>query len=404
MPNFNDNFDIKNNVDSAGDYIAQKYKVNFTPDIIYGNAGYNTFFGVQGSALMAFSDMLGNQQVYLLTDLQIDLKNSDYAFEYENLASRLNYSVEGMHIARFLYLTSPDGTYDLYRFQSYGVTLGGAYPLDKYDRLETGLSWLGLTRENLDNPVDTTHDMTLIVPNLRYVHDNSFFGYIAPINGSRYYLSLYGTPKLGSQGAGFASALLDYRDYMRLFSTFYTFAWRIFAGTSIGPNPQEFFIGGTENWINAQFDGDFIPVKNAEDLQFLTPVVPMRGYDYNAEFGNNFTLVNMELRFPMLGILQAGPIPLLESLFGAAFMDVGSAWGWNDYPGYSQTAARVYQKFQAFDHDSSGNLETKDLLIGTGFGARLVVLGFLLRLDIGWAYTFQHFSPPHYYFSLGYDY
>ncbi|MFZ1082539.1 MAG: biopolymer transporter Tol [Candidatus Kryptoniota bacterium] len=404
-PEFNDNFNIKNNVDSAGDYIAQKYKVNFTPDIIYGNAGYNTFFGVQGGALMAFSDMLGNQQIYLLTDLLIDLKNSDYAFEYDNLASRINYSVLGMHLARFLYLTSPyDSTYDLYRFQSYGLTLSSSYPLDKYNRLETGLSWLGLTRENLDNTAEPSQDITLIVPSFRYVHDNSFFGYIAPINGSRYYLSLYGSPKLGSQGISFATAILDYRDYIKLFSTFYTFAWRVFAGTSVGANPQEFFIGGTENWINAQFDGDFIPIRNAQDLQFLTPVVPMRGYDYNAEFGNNFTLVNMELRFPMFGFLEAGPVPLFESLFGAAFVDVGSAWGWNNYPGYSQTAAPVYQKFQAFDHDSSGNLETRDLLIGTGFGARMVILGFLLRLDIGWAYNIQNFSPPHYYFSLGYDY
>ncbi len=263
---------------------------------------------------------------------------------------------------------------------------------------------MALTRDDLDNTAAPSQSTTLIVPTLRYVHDNSFFGYIAPINGSRYFLSLYGTPKLGAQGISFASAILDYRDYMRLFGTFYTFAWRVFAGTSVGPNPQEFFIGGTENWINCKFDGDFYPIKTAEDLEFLTPVVPMRGYDYNAEFGNNFTLVNMELRFPMFGFVEAGPIPLFESLFSTIFVDVGSAWGWNDYPGYNPNATPVYQKFQAFGHDENGKLETKDLLIGTGFGPRLVVLGFLLRLDIAWAYNIQGFSPPHYYFSLGYDY
>ncbi len=403
-PNFNDNFNVKGNVDSSGNFVAQRYKVNFSPDIIYGNAGYNTFFGVQGSTVMAFSDMLGNHQLFLLTDLLIDLKNSDYAFEYDYLPTRMNYSILGSHVARFLYLNSPyTGNYDLYRFQSYGISLGASYPFSRFDRLETGLSWMSLTRENLDEPDEPSQDRTLLVPTLRYVHDNSYFGYIAPINGSRYYLYLYGTPKIGDQGISFLTAMVDYRDYIKLFGTFYTFAWRLFAGTSTGANPQEFFIGGTENWINVRFDGDFLPIKNAEDLEFLTPVVPMRGYDYNAEFGNNFALLNMEFRFPMLGFLSAGPIPLFESFFGTTFLDVGSAWGVNEFPGYNPNASPVYQKFQPFGHDADGNLVTKDLLVGTGVGARMVVLYFLVRLDIAWAFNLHDFSPPHYYFSLGYD-
>ncbi len=398
MPNFNENFNVEGNVDSSGNFLAQKYRISFTPDIVYGNAGYNTFFGVQGTTLMAFSDMLGDHQIFLYTDLVIDLKNSDFAFQYNYLPSRMGYSITGSHIARFLYLSSPyySGYYDLYRFQSYGISLAANYPLDRFNRLETGVSWLSLTRENLDETYEPSQNRILFVPTLRFVHDNSFFGYIAPINGSRFYAYLYGTPKVGEQGVSFVSGILDYRNYLRLSGTFYTFAWRLFAGSSTGSNPQKFFIGGTDNWINARFDGDFIPIKNAEDLEFLTPVVPMRGYDYNAKFGNNFALLNMELRFPMFGFLSAGPIPLFQTFFGTAFADIGSAWGydWNDN----------YVKFQAFDHDNFGNLKTRDLLIGTGFGARMVVLYFLLRLDVAWNYNLQHFSKPQYYFSLGYDY
>ncbi len=396
-PNFNDNFNVKDNLDSSGNFIAQKYKVNFTPDIIYGNAGYNTFFGVQGSTVMAFSDMLGNHQIFLLTDLVVDLKNSDYAFGYTYLPSRTNYSIVGSHVARFFYMTSPyTGFYDLYRFQSYGISLFAEYPFDRYSRLEGGLSWLSLTRENLLETYEPEQDRVLFVPALRYVHDNSFFGYIAPINGSRYYAYLFGTPKTGSDGISFMTGMIDYRNYIRLFGTFYTFAWRVFAGSSIGSNPQKFFIGGTENWINVNFQGDFLPIRNAEDLEFLTPVVPMRGYDYNAKFGNNFALLNMEFRFPMLGFLSAGPVPLFQTFFGTTFLDVGSAWGWDWY--------NRYVKFQAFDRDPGGNLKTRDLLIGTGVGARMVILYFLVRLDIAWSYNLQNFSPPKYYFSLGYDF
>ncbi len=396
MPNFNSNFDIKGNVDSSGNYLAQKYKINFTPDIIYGNAGYNTFFGVQGSTVMAFSDMLGDHQIFLLTNLLVDLKNSDYAFAYTYLASRLDYSIYGFHSARFLYIYSPySGYMDLYRFRTYGVSLSTSYPLDKYNRIEGSMSWLNLSRENLDETYEPMQLRTILMPSFRYVHDNSYWGYIAPINGSRYYLSLYGTPKIGD-GISFVTALLDYRDYMRLWSTFYTFAWRVFAGTSTGQNPQQFFIGGTDNWINARFDGNFIPIRNAEDYAFLTPVVPMRGYNYNAKFGNNFALLNMEFRFPMLGLLAPGGIALFQTLFGTAFVDIGSAWGYDWY--------HNYVKFQAFDRDLQGGLETRDLLIGTGFGARMVVLYFLLRLDVAWRFNLQGFSSPSYYFSLGYDF
>ena len=50
---------IAENVDAQGNYKVNKYKLNFTPDVVYGNAGYNTFYGVTGSTVVAFSDLLG---------------------------------------------------------------------------------------------------------------------------------------------------------------------------------------------------------------------------------------------------------------------------------------------------------------------------------------------------------
>ena len=54
---------ISDNVDEEGEYKVNKYKLNFSPDIIYGAAGYDTFYGVSGSTVMAFSDMLGDHQI-----------------------------------------------------------------------------------------------------------------------------------------------------------------------------------------------------------------------------------------------------------------------------------------------------------------------------------------------------
>ncbi|CUT05764.1 hypothetical protein JGI25_01646, partial [Candidatus Kryptobacter tengchongensis] len=89
------------NIDESGRYKVYRYKVNFTPDLIYTNASYSTFYGVLGEAFMMFSDMLGNHQIYLITSLVFDLKNSDYAFAYFYLPKRINWGIEAFHIARF---------------------------------------------------------------------------------------------------------------------------------------------------------------------------------------------------------------------------------------------------------------------------------------------------------------
>ncbi|NTW49214.1 MAG: hypothetical protein HGB19_05680, partial [Chlorobiales bacterium] len=58
--------------DEKGDYKVKPYKLSFSPDIIYGNAQYDALFGASGSALFSFSDLMGNHQIALFTNLQID--------------------------------------------------------------------------------------------------------------------------------------------------------------------------------------------------------------------------------------------------------------------------------------------------------------------------------------------
>ena len=76
---------------------------------------------------------------------------------------------------------------------------------------------------------------------------------------------------------------------------------------------------------------------------------------------------------------------------GAAFIDVGAAWDQN-------------QKLQLIQTNPLGDVVTKDMLIGTGFGARFYFLFFLLRIDVAWAYNLDKFSEPKWYFSLGADF
>jgi Tol biopolymer transport system component len=387
-----DVFKIAGNVDEHGNYKVSKYKLSFSPDIIYGNAGYSTFYGVEGQTEMAFSDLLGNHQIFFLTNLLLDLKNSDYALAYYYLAGRIDFGVEIYHSARFLYLNIDDPFYAyLYRFRQYGVNLYASRPFDRFNRLDFGLSWFNLARDNLDVALAPSEHRTVIMPSISLVHDNTLFGAIAPVNGSRYALTLSASRKLTDESLNFTTLIGDYRRYFRL-GRDYVFAFRVTGGASVGTNAQKFIIGGTDGWINREFEGGVIPISSAEDYAFLTPIVPLRGYNYNVRAGTKYGLVNLEMRYPFLKYLVAGPLPIaFQNITGVAFVDAGGAWTDNS-------------SFRASTRNAEGVRVPQDLLIGTGVGARVFLLYFLVRFDVAWQYTYHGFSEPKYYFSLGSDF
>jgi len=120
--------------------------------------------------------------------------------------------------------------------------------------------------------------------------------------------------------------------------------------------------------------------------------LPLRGYNYNVKNGTKYALVNYELRYPFIQYLVTGGVPIaLGNITGATFLDVGSSW----------TKEKM---FRGFAKDTSGNTVRQDMLIGTGMGIRMFLLGLPLKIDVAWAYTGNGFSTPKYYFSLGGDF
>ena len=386
-------FEINDNVDEEGNYKVNKYRLNFSPDIIYGNAAYSTFYGVQGTTMMAFSDMLGDHQIFFLTNLLLDLKNSDYVLAYYYLPLKIDYGIQGFHSARFLFLYDPYGDVSLYRFRTWGIGGSASYPLDKFNRVDFGLNWLNLSRENLDYTFEPTQRRTLLMPSLSYIHDTSLWGYTAPNNGTRYNFTAMFSPPIADKinSLDFQTYTLDYRTYEKFWKD-YSFVFRLAGGWSRGRNPQRFFIGGTDGWINRDFGDGGIPIKDVEDYAFLSPALPMRGFNYNAKNGTKYALMNYELRYPLIRYLVTGGLPIaLQNITGATFLDVGSSWTDN-------------KAYRFFADDGQGNFVTQDLLIGTGFGARMILFGLPLKFDVAWSFNGIDFSIPKYYISLGGDF
>jgi len=377
-------------LDDNGNYLVNRYKVNFTPDLIYANAGYSTMYGLIGTTVMSFSDMLGNHRLIGITGFQVDLKNSDYGLSYYYLAKKVNFGVELFHTARFVYLSRSTG-YNLFRFRNYGGSISSSFPLSKFNRFEASFTGILTSSENLDSFSEPMEKLFYTIPSVSFVHDNTMWGYYSPIQGTRYKATVFGNFGFDDPRRSFYSVTWDYRKYIR-FLYDNSVVFRFSGGYSGGNNPQRFMLGGTENWINRTFATGSVPIENASDFAFLSPAMPLRGYNYAQQIGTKYMLLNLELRLPIIRYLLAGPIiPLFfQNVIGTAFIDAGTAWNTNE-------------DFN-IDFKSNKNDLSKGMLIGTGFGARTVVIFFLLRFDVAWAYDFEGFSKPKYYFSIGVDF
>ncbi len=359
--------------------------ISFSPDVILGNPGYNTFYGFQGVTQMLFSDVIGDHQIYVQANLLMDLQNSQFFVSYSNLANVIDYRFAAYHSSAIAFLS--DGFWHRFRNFGGGVTL--SYPLSLFKRIDFSTSFMNISKNNLDVPALESISKFLIVPSVSYVFDNTLWGYYAPREGARYNLTIQGSPKLSDNGAGFATFTGDARYYLPI-GDYLGFAFRGSGGASFGPNPQKFFLGGTDNWINRRFKNNNLPFNEPEDFAFMNFETPLRGWSIADIYGEKYFLSNIEFRFPLLTALVAGPVPiLLQGIMGSFFLDVGGAW--ND-------------SFEAYKTDVMGNKIPENLLISTGIGVRAYLLGLPFKLDIAWRNEYSGWSQPEYMFSLGYDF
>ena len=380
---------FKETLDSDGNYLVHKYKINFSPDLIYASADFSTLYGAYGSTVLSFSDMLGNHRLIGMTNMQMDLKNSDYGLAYYYLENRVDLGLMLMHTARFFYASNGLAS-NLYRYRNLSFSAIASYPLNRFYRIDLSLGLLNVTSENLDDPYYPSQTAFFITPSLSFVHDNILFGYYSPIEGTRYNLTLFGNPGINDPKRSFASLLIDYRTYFRFFFD-NSFVIRFSGGYSAGINPQRFLLGGTDNWLNREFATNDIPINSVDQFAFLSLATPMRGFNLAERMGSKYALLNLELRSPLIRYLVTGPLPILfQNILGTLFLDAGAAWNNNS-------------ELQLLGRNASGNLVTKDLLLGTGFGLRFYFI-FLWRFDVAWSYDLHSFSQPKYYWSVGLDF
>lgn len=379
-----------------GEYLVKKYKLRFTPDLVMGNAGYSTYFGVQGQSALLLSDVLGNHQIVISTDLYFDLKNSSYYGQYLYLPRKTDYGFNVYHMAQFFY--DYGGSFGMpveipYRVRNYGFNFMLSRPFSKFSRVEMSLGYENASQTFLDDYSSYFPELSINIfrPSISIIKDNTLWtqGNWGPIDGTRVNLTFTASPRLGKNSYSFNTVMLDYRRYHKIRKD-YSFDWRVNTGASFGSEPETFFVGGVANWFNYKYKGQIRD--QLRDIFFSYWITPLRGSPYWSLVGNRFSLVNMEFRFPFLQYLVLGwPLPIgFQNLRGTFFWDIGAAWNNSDF--------KLKEK-NSFD----GKDRYRDVATGYGVGVAIPFY-FLIRFNMAWTYDGLGNSKPHYLFSMGYDF
>ncbi|NUM75032.1 PD40 domain-containing protein [candidate division KSB1 bacterium] len=311
-------------------------------------AGYDSYYGAQvgGGISFFWSDMLGNHNLVLVTQAQIDGSFNDFAAQlgYFNSTRRWNW---GASIQQIPYISSQflagSGTIDgspVYveqelRYRQLNREIVGllAYPFNRAQRMEfsAGLQNISfdlqqrtrvysyttgqmLSDQKVDLPAPG--GLNLTSGSLALVYDTSIFGATSPIIGQSYRLEF--SPILGT--VKFNNVLLDYRRYLMPLRPF-TFATRIFHYGRYGQDSET-------DRLTPLFLGYPGLVRGYDSNSFSQS--ECSGNDcptFDRLIGSKIALANFEMRFPLLGLLHAGPgyygfLPLET----AVFYDLGVAW------------------------------------------------------------------------------
>lgn len=434
-------FDLDGNKTDDGRFIPKDYRLKFSTDLVYAGGSFSTYYGSYGLTQIAFSDLLGNHQIAFGSNLNLDLRNSNYFLQYGYLENRTDW------IFNFFHNSSQFQDYSgrLYRFRAFGGAINAQYPIDKFRRIDVGMSVIGLEQNYTIAFTDQVENESsaFAYPQVTFTSDKTLQGYITPIAGTRYSVSLTASPPVTSNTLRFASVLGDYRKYFNIGSG-YSFAVRGSGAASFGRDSQTYFMGGMLGWINQRWSGQSIPLDRLGDTFFTLPALPLRGHPYNATYGDRFSLINAEFRFPLFAAILPGPIPILPlyNLTGVAFVDAGMAWGENVDIYSPSRNQNIQDPTSQFDNPASLNFKLQrqrdiyldrsngnvleqrpgdfednpnryfeiaanqgDILMGAGFGLRTILLGFPLRYDVGWPYYRDGFdSKPIHYITIGIDF
>lgn len=275
------------------------YQRRLSLDLLQNGVIVDPGSGAGGAGQIAFSDVLGNEQLYL-TIANDSERFGDFwdgwqgGLTYYNQGQRLNY---GLGVFRLTELYDPD--FDLVRREKrIGTVALATYPFSRFDRLESSVVFRHATDHLLRSGEARTTD--LLSHYVGVVHDNARWSLNGPMAGTRLNLTAGYTRDLTAGESDYASLFAEMRHYRQPLPGV-VLAARGHVASNLGPDAGRNFVGGPGR---------------------------LRGYERRALAAETVANAQVEVRAPVLRNLVLAIPALWEfpTVSAAAFAD--GAWGW----------------------------------------------------------------------------
>ncbi|MFA8301258.1 MAG: hypothetical protein ACEPOV_13910 [Hyphomicrobiales bacterium] len=362
---------------------------------VYLNGGYNGFLQVGITDLMEDYRLSGGLKI------SPSFINNEYIGSFSNLKKRWD---KKLLVHRQIYENATDKF--ITRTFSHEAYFRLSYPFDEALRYESTLSYRNEQEVYLAaNTYGLKQDdkyrnwaiirQALVFDATRKLGTNLYEGTRYKIFGEYY-------QKLETIKANLFVVGVDFRKYTRIHKDF-IWANRFAASSSFGSNKLLYYMGGVDGWMFAKFNQS-VPVDYKQNWAFQTLATNMRGFKQNIRNGNNFFLINTELRFPVFRYLFNRPLSseFLNSFQIIGFGDLGTAWtGWNPFS--KENALYTY-------YINNGPMrirvetDLEPIIAGFGGGLRAKLLGYFIRADFAWGVENMGIKDPQFYLSLSLDF
>jgi Omp85 superfamily domain len=386
-----------------------KYKKLFSVDQVTTSLMIDPLrgFGILLDGQM--SDLLEQNRFNLGLFVINDFANSNMYGEYMILKHRLDYK---FRFDRQAYLAR--GTDLVHKYTLNKFIVGISYPLNPHHRISI-IPFIAHTRfSDVSDPatiifvsdvnnVYTGAKAEWVYDFTRYYGLNMKAGNMAKVSFERYFHAENSKKNLGE-------LVVDIRHYQPIHKAL-LLAVRMSYGQFVGESPKQYLLGGMDNWLVNSTDTEnpnspLITERGEDnsDILFHKYTMNMRGFKYNAQFGQRHLLFNAELRFPIAQYLYRGTIgsAFLRNLQLIAFTDMGSAW--NGTSPFSTDNSLNKQVINEPPFRAVITNYRNPFLMSYGGGIRSLLIGYYMKLDVAWGVQNNIVKDPMVHFTFGHDF
>jgi WD40 repeat protein len=390
-------------------YIANQIDFSFLNNSYQVYSGGAPYFNPGVNILTRFGtlDLFENYRITGGFRFSGNFDSNEYLLSVENLKGTFD---KQLIYYRQAFFSSNDSS--LFKTHTQNVYLSYAKPITQVLALKGTLSYrydqhviMATDMASLNFKNSSQHWASLkgevIYDNTRKRSINIYFGTRFKIFGEYYKELTYKKSDMIVLG-------VDFRKYIRIHREL-IWANRFAASTSFGPTKLIYYLGGVDNWMGYLFNkypmfDNTIPVTPNVNYGFQALATNMRGFTQNIRNGNNFALINSELRWPVIRYFANHPLRsnFLNSLQVVGFGDIGTAWSgkspWSGINGYD--TEKITNGPITVTLDSN----REPFVAGFGAGLRAQILGYFVRADWAWGIENHYILPRIFYLSFSLDF